>query len=65
MVSVRGHPDVSHRSVMQYNAVQGLLEIKDKHSPWEGPMLLGRDLPEVPMAVCVFDFEQPLYGWTP
>ena len=45
MVSVRGHPDVYHRSVMQYNAVQGLVEIKDKHSPWEGPMLLGRDLP--------------------
>ena len=25
--------------------VQGLLEIKDTHRPWEGPMLLGIALP--------------------
>ena len=28
--------------------VPGLLEIKDMHRPWDGPILLGLDLPEDP-----------------
>ena len=37
--------------------VQGLLEIKDTHRPYEGPMLLGIDLPYGPTAVCVLNVE--------
>ena len=37
--------------------LQGLLELKDTHRPYEDPMLLGIDLPEDPMAVGVLNFE--------
>ena len=37
--------------------VHGLLEIKDPHRPWGGPMLLGLALLWDPTAVRVLDFE--------
>ena len=37
--------------------VQGLLDIKDTHRPYAGPMLLGIDLLKGPRAVCVLNFE--------
>ena len=41
--------------------LQGLLEIKETHRPYGGPMLLGMGLMQDPRAVRALTFECPLY----